>query len=668
MLLTFQIKIDGDEKVNQQHSQDQRIDKTWLLANGAGSFAMGTLAGTHTSRYQGFLIAAIDPPVNRGHLLHSVVDAALHTDGQRQDLATHLFGASFSQSPDGLSRLIDTKVNSRRIDWTYDIGRGLSIKRSLQMTQGEPTALVEWTLMGRGQVDLDIRPLLSFRDFHDLRHQDSEPISCAVDGLSVRASSANASMALELSTGRWQVDRQSWQNFAYSIDQQRGQAWQEQLEAPVLGTCSLTTEQPTVTLVARATSARPVTPLMQLSSSAQSSTDRTLERLEAASEAYVVRRLVPGRSEQGVSVIAGYPWFADWGRDAMISLPGLLLGRGSCKLAHEVLATFGSALLEGLIPNRFDDRKPSAHYNTADASLWYIQALGHLAQSELESDREHEMARHIETARQILHWYRRGTHFGIRVDTDGLVHAGSSGKALTWMDAICDGKPATPRVGKPVELSALWYSGLLTVAALTEDSAEATSLKNEAAVTADSFISSFWDEQRGCLFDVLVPDGADVVPDKSVRPNQIFACSLPHTMLTQSQQHRILEQVESLLLTPMGLRTLAPKSDGYCPRYEGSMSERDQAYHNGTVWPWLMGPYIMARLASASDPKAIAPELLQRLEPLLASMDDDCIGHIAEIYDGDAPHYPHGCRAQAWSVAEILRAVKKLNGLLNESG
>ncbi|MDG2053151.1 MAG: amylo-alpha-1,6-glucosidase [Phycisphaerales bacterium] len=648
--------------------QNDQITQTWLLANGTGGFSMGTVAGPHTSRYHGYLVAAVDPPVNRVHLLHSVVDAVLDAQGGRQELATHLFGPEFESSPDGWKRLVHTDVSPASVSWTYDLGHDLLIKRTLRLKPFEAVACVQWTLIGQGEVRLELRPLLSFRDFHSLRQPHDEPITCSIDGVHMTASTMDLNLCLELSRGVWQQDRQTWKNFAYAVDRQRGQDWQEQLEGPACATIELSPGHPTVTLTASTNSAPSVKPLSVNMESEQGRLDTTVARLEESGRAYVVRRFVPGQEKQGVSIIAGYPWFADWGRDTMISLPGLLLGAGTTESAHQVLDTFGESLLEGLIPNRFDDRSASAHYNTADASLWYLQAIGHVAHAEDETRRAHVMARHLERARELLHWYRRGTHFGIHVDASGLVNAGAEGKALTWMDAICDGIPATPRRGKPVELSALWYSGLLIVAELTQDPIEAAALKNEAAVTAASFVSAFWDKQRDCLFDVLAVDGEDVIPDKSVRPNQIFACSLPHSMLTLTQQRQILDQIEASLLTPMGLRTLAPDSPGYQPRYQGSMMERDQAYHNGTVWPWLMGPYVLARLASAQDPAKMATQMRNHLEPLVASLDDDCLGHVAEIYDGEAPHEPHGCRAQAWSLAELMRAMRLLNELTNNHG
>jgi 4-alpha-glucanotransferase len=354
-----------------------------------------------------------------------------------------------------------------------------------------------------------------------------------------------------------------------------------------------------------------------------------------------------------MSIIAGYPWFADWGRDAMISIPGLLIGTGRLDEARVVLETFAGSMRDGLIPNRFDDRDPNkAHYNTADASLWFLHAAHSwiAAAGGIAAPGASDL---LGAALNSVEAYLAGSCPGVRVDADGLVEAGIDGEALTWMDARIDGVAVTPRIGKPIELSALWQSGLRLIAAHL-GGRDQDRLLAEADRTAASF-GNFWNEELGCCYDVLMRDGGQWIGDASIRPNQIFAVSLPHSPLSLAAQQSIIEVVRKHLLTPYGLRTLSPADPNYRGRFEGDMVSRDRAYHNGTVWPWLIGPWCEA-ITATHPPDAASIAIQAAIETLLGSLEHGCIGQVAELYDGDTPHHPHGCPAQAWSVAELLRA------------
>ena len=390
-------------------------------------------------------------------------------------------------------------------------------------------------------------------------------------------------------------------------------------------------------------------------------------RLRRAADAFLVRRRVAGRDLR--TVIAGYPWFADWGRDAMIALPGLAIETGRPAEAAAVLEAFATAAADGLVPNRFGEENGQAEYNTVDAGLWYVQALAAYVEWRGEQEASHDpgWADHVRAslwpvAREIVERYAGGTRFGIRADADGLILAGDADTPLTWMDArTSDGRPVTPRHGKAVEVQALWLSGL----AVMEDLAEALGAEPPAACglrgrARDAFDHLFWNEAAGCLYDCIGPDGS---PDGAIRPNQIFAVGLPHAPLGGERAKAVVRTVRERLLTPRGLRTLDPADPAYKGMYGGGPDERDAAYHQGTAWPWLLGPYVDAIFAVECR-ECARGEAAQMLAGLTQAMDEAGLGFISEVYDGDPPHAPGGCIAQAWSVAAAIH----IQRMLEESG
>jgi predicted glycogen debranching enzyme len=379
--------------------------------------------------------------------------------------------------------------------------------------------------------------------------------------------------------------------------------------------------------------------------------DATIGRLTAAADQFIVTR-----ADGKPTVIAGYPWFTDWGRDTMIALPGLLLARGLLNDARQVLRGFLHHVNQGLIPNRFPDRGEQPEYNTVDATLWMFQAVHAYLQAGADSNFLRD--EFYPAAKSILLWHRRGTHHGIRVDeSDGLLIAGGEGTQLTWMDAKVDGRVITPRHGKPVEVNALYYNALKLMeqwARSLNEMEDAAAYGRDAAVVQKSFESAFWNEERRCLYDVLTPTG----PDSRLRPNQIFAVSLPFPLLSPTRRVAVVRAVEAALLTPFGLRTLAPSDPGYAPRYRGGPAERDGAYHQGAVWPWLLGPYIRAYLrAFGSNPQNVT-HCRGLLRALKEHLGDACLGTISEIFEAEPPHRPVGAPAQAWSVAELMQLLK----------
>jgi 4-alpha-glucanotransferase len=371
---------------------------------------------------------------------------------------------------------------------------------------------------------------------------------------------------------------------------------------------------------------------------------------------FVVRRDRDGAA--GASIIAGYPWFADWGRDAMIALPGLLLRSGRCADAAIILRTFAAHLRNGLLPNCFDDGGAGASYNGADSSLWFVRAVRATATAAGDMD----LSDLVDACRAIVRAYQAGTDYGIRVDDEGLVvadaHTASGDDVpVTWMDARRGGVTFTSRAGRPIELSALWHHAQLALADMA-GGAEADALRSEAARTASSIRARFWWPERRCLYDVLC--GSAAWGDGRMRPNQIFAVSLAPSPLDPGQQRDVVAAVTARLLTPFGLRTLDPDDPAYRGRFEGDLMQRDGAYHHGTVWPWLIGAWGEAVLRTEGFAHAARDRVRAALAPLLDAMDaaseeGGCFGQIAEVYDGDPPHRPGGCPAQAWSVAEVLR-------------
>ena len=372
-----------------------------------------------------------------------------------------------------------------------------------------------------------------------------------------------------------------------------------------------------------------------------------IQQLTVAADQFIVQR---GELN---SVIAGYHWFADWGRDTMIALPGLTLVTGRPDIARNILEAFAQSADRGMLPNRFPDAGEAPEYNTVDATLWMFEAV----RSYLHYTGDHAFVRDrlYPKLKEIVDWHMAGTRYGIRARSDGLLACGEPGVQLTWMDAKVGDWVVTPRLGMPVEIQALWYNALCILRDLAHefgDPSRETSLRDLAEKTRTSFEPQFWNPHTGCLYDVINGEARD----ESIRPNQIFAVSLHHRMLLAEKEKQIVDVVTRELLTPLGLRTLSPHDPSYHPRYEGDVRQRDSAYHQGTVWPWLMGPFITAYVkvhGHSADARSQAESWLKGFEEHLKTAG---LGQISEIADGDPPHTPRGCIAQAWSVAELLRA------------
>ena len=685
-------------------SADALSRREWLIGNGLGGFAMGSATGMPGRRYHGWLVGATNPPVGRVLALVGAAETLVLTPGAggatggggggRIDLSTFRFSSSTGGvlHPRGIDNLVKFESDPAGVArWEYSFGT-LRVVREVVPVYGRNAVVVRYRVRAGGhRAKLEVLPLLALRDFHGplLRGEEDVAARCRVHALAggVRVGmGGDHDVTIRSWGGVFAESPGWWRNFELVREAERGLDAHEDFFTP--GTLDLALPTfPAVSgddlvhstewsaelhstgtpLTAAATTAdEAITarrarlgPMIRAARSKAAQGDaEVVGRLACAADAFVVRRGAEPASTQR-SVIAGYPWFSDWGRDTLICLPGLLLSTGRHDEARAVLETFAAATKEGVVPNCFDDRTGEAMYNTADASLWYLHAACRYARAACGGSGPGLLPPKVLAAcLSIVEWYQRGTMHGIRVDADGLLAAGAEGLALTWMDAKRDGVVFTPRMGKPVELQALWYSGLLELSDTLEgsDPGLARELRQVAYRCGDTLAREFWNPARGCLFDVLTPQG----PDGSIRPNQIFAVSQPYSALSAEQQRCVVGVVRDRLLTPQGLRTLSSNDPGYHGRYRGPLFERDRAYHNGTVWPWLIGAYARAMRAVGRGDEGRAAALA--VASLITK--DGGLGSIAEIYEGeplaDGTRRADGCPAQAWSVAEALDALTGL--------
>ncbi len=651
---------------------DRLLSREWLLTNGRGGFASGTVIGCPTRKYHGWLIGARRPPSDRFLLLAGVIDR-LRVGETLLDLATWEFNHGLE--PGGYAALKEfdciTAAPDPWVQWTFVHGP-IEVRRRLTMISDRPAIRVRYdvTAPASRRAVLEVAPLLAMRDVHGLRRQAAyEPWDTHSDGHWLWAQDrAEPDVTLVmlprrgegLSPARFAVEMVWWHNIRYRTELTREYLGGEDLQRTgtfrTTGQGSLSVEFVATgfaTSPAEATEAADAylaPPSEYMPARKARPDDPIRQSLVVATEAFVVRRAAPDQRDQA-TIIAGYPWFGDWGRDAFVSLEGLLLRTGRLDEACQVLRTFAGVQRNGLIPNRFDDYGGDCEYNSVDASLWFIHAAdAYLAAGGAPEGWSSFIG---PAARNIVDSFVAGTDHDIQVTDQGLLRCGNPDVQITWMDARCDGVVVTPRHGMPVEVNALWYHALRILEGrfVGDDSSMAMRCKSLADLALLNFERVFWNEDAGCLYDCVRGDERDA----SMRPNQVFAVSLAHSPLSRDRQAAVLESVGERLLTPYGLRSLAPGDPRYIGRYSGVRPVRDRAYHNGTVWSWLMGPFVEAHLRAhdfSADSKAQARRWLQ---PLLDHMGEACMGSISEVFDGDPPHAPRGCVAQAWSVAELLR-------------
>jgi len=629
--------------------------REWLETNGIGGFASSTIAGMNTRRYHGLLVAATKPPVGRMVLL-SKLEETLVLGGRRFELACNRYPGAVH--PQGYRYLREFRQDPFPV-FVYEVD-GVQLEKSVFMVYGENTTVIRYELRGAadGECVLEVRPLIAFRDYHATMHENGaiNPSFQAEPGyVKIAPYQGCPNLYLSHTGGDVRGEGNWYRNFEYTVEQERGLDYREDLFNPLVLTFDLR-RNPRPAIVA-STEARSAESAEQMQEAEIARRDEN--PLFQAADQFIVRR------GSGSTVIAGYHWFSDWGRDTMIALPGLTLSTGRFHDARGILMAFAQSVDRGMLPNRFPDAGEEPEYNTVDATLWFFEAVRAFAARTGDYDfvRTHLYA----VLADIIRWHECGTRYGIHLDADGLLLAGEPGVQLTWMDARVDGREVTPRQGKPVEIQALWYNALRVMQDLArrfEDRASDARYGELADRARESFRTQFWNESAGCLYDVIYGDARD----GAIRPNQIFAAGLFHNLVTGEQAAKVVETVQHHLLTPYGLRTLAPGDPQYRGRFEGGPSERDGAYHQGTVWPWLMGPFLTAYLKVHDYSEDARRQAWEWLGPLRRYMEEEGLGQIPEVFDGDAPHRAGGCLAQAWSVAEFLRVtVDELSGS-NASG
>jgi glycogen debranching enzyme len=668
---------------------DNLLTKEWLLTNGRGGYASSTIVGCNTRAYHGLLIGSSNPPAHRIMALSNCLEMVI-SKGKIFNLSTFEFPDRIAPAGFGFLKRFRRDVGAH---FDYELTE-VELTKSVYLGRDTDTVAVVYDFTRvREPVQFVSRPFIGLRNFHWLQKSYatlcSKWLGSAERGLVVHHETPNScDLLLRCPSANFEKDPQWWFNFTYRRDRERGQAFTEDLWTPGFYKARIVSPARIVLCASlRPFKARrkPV-PLVDIDRTCrdllkhQKELKHQIEKIRSgfrvpapnggekkpnlrvgkwkffemlclAAEQFVVKRQTNDKTRS--TIVAGYPWFADWGRDAFISLPGLLLVTGRFEEAKSVLTTFAKAADKGMIANRFDEYSNSAHFNSVDASFWFVNAAFQYLRA--GNDSEGFMHELIPTIRWIIDSYRKGTRFGIHADADGLIAAGDEQTQLTWMDAKCDGIAFTPRYGKAVEVNALWYNCLCLLAEFyaDRDQENAERYESMAQRVRSSFRELFWND-KGYLNDCILPDGSI---DESLRPNQIFAVSLRFSPLSENQQASIVEVVQQHLLTPYGLRTLSPDSVGYIGEYTGPLRQRDEAYHQGTVWPYLIGPFVEAYLKvnkSSQESKTRAAEFI---EPLLWHLTEDgCLGSISEIFDGDEPHKPKGCFAQAWSVAELIRA------------
>jgi len=645
------MKLKFDGTICQDLEQSSRLE--WLETNGLGGFASGTVSGIHTRRYHGLLTAALHPPVGR-MLLVAKFEDSLIVDGQRVELSANRYHGAVH--PQGHEYLREFRLDPFPT-WVYEIG-DVQVEKRVFMVHGSDATVVEYEVKGLCKnCHLEVRPLVAYRDHHATTHsneaidsgfewEEEGLVSVQLyDGLPRVYFGADYSTCEP--TGHW------YNRFEYAEEKARGLDFQEDLFQPFVLHFDLARSPKAVVIVSRAAiPAHEATALRERERQRRMALRRHsplaetfLEDLTEAADQFVVRR------GDGHTIIAGYPWFGDWGRDTMIALPGLTLVTGRFDVARGILEEFAKALNQGMLPNRFPGAGEAPEYNTVDATLWFFEAV----RAYRHYTKDETLVRQVLYPRLVeaMDWHLRGTRHGIRADADGLLMSGEPGVQLTWMDAKIGDWVVTPRHGKPVEIQALWYNAIRTLqelAASFGDLARAAEMEELAGRARRNFLARFWDAERGYLLDNT--------DDAAIRPNQIFTVSLHYSMLDAVQAASVVDTVERHLLTPLGLRSLSPEDPAYRGHYSGGVYERDSAYHQGSVWLWLMGPFVTA--FERVNPGSSRPrELLNGLQGQLRVAG---VGQMSEIADGNPPFTPGGCFAQAWSVAEILRSAAESSG------
>ena len=620
------------------------LDAEWLQSDASGGFASGTVGGQRSRRYHALLLTPRRPPAERVALVNGL-DVWLESASGRFPLSTQHYAPDVLY-PRGVDHLVDFSHDPWP-RWTYQGAGGERVVQECIVDRVDGTVVLVWRLEGTPTpAVLTVRPLLSGRDYHALMRENG------AFNFAPRAGGGNVTWRpyadqpaiAALTSGRYRHAPEWFRNFLYAEEAAHGLDCLEDLASP--GDFSFDLGAGEAVLVLRAgdgiaVDAEALATRVRMLESARRA---PLTPLDLSAEDFLIRR------GPGHTIVAGYPWFTDWGRDTFIAMRGLTLARGRLDIAASILRAWAGTVSEGMLPNRFPDHGEAPEFNAVDASLWYVVAVHEYLAAAPSDAATRELVMPAVTA--ILEGYAGGTRYAIHMDGDGLIACGVPGVQLTWMDARTGDHVVTPRIGKPVEVQALWINALRCTGGQWTVVAERAQR---------AFADRFWNAEADCLFDVV---DADCVPgrvDASVRPNQVFAVGgLPFALLDDERARAVVAKLEAELLTPMGLRTLAPSDPAYCGSCIGGVAQRDSAYHQGTVWPWLTGAFVDAWLRVNGDTAANRRAVRKRcLAPLLDHMNVAGLGHVSEIADGDAPHTPRGCPFQAWSLGELIRALAR---------
>jgi predicted glycogen debranching enzyme len=630
-------------------------EKEWLETNGRGSYAMGTVAGGASRRYHGLLVAAARPPVGRTHVLGGVEDGVIVGE-ERVALSTQPTVDDPAPAP-------CVCLQEFRLDpfptWIFEVN-GTRLKKSFFLRFGEDTAVVLYEHVSGPSVELDVRPLVTGRHHHFSPCEDGRfeaRWTSDAGGFSAFPAGSELPIHARILVGEFRSDPAVRRDRLYAWERRRGLDDMENVFSPGVFRAPLVPGAATAVVFSTekreadaaflwAEQERRLRRELAAKTRVSGPLGRTLT--EAADQFLVARG-------DGMSVIAGYPWFEDWGRDAMISLPGLCLATGRPEDAERVLDTWVKASSDGRTPNRFPDDGSAPDVFAVDAGLWLVWAVQCYFRSTRDLD---ALRRWAPTLRRIVDVIEKGDRRGVHMDRDGLVSLPDEAAAFTWMDARVDGVAVTPRPGKPVEIQALWYNALEFLAETDIKLKDgARGYDKLAAIARISFNEKFWNERESTLYDRL--DGRDKIAE--VRPNAVLAMALPYEILDAGRFRAVVDRAERDLLTPFGLRTLSPSDPAYQGRFEGGPAARDRAYHQGAVWPWLLGPFVTAYSKAHGSSEATKARLAEFLKPFRDHVMDAGLSSVSEVFDGDAPHRPGGCPAQAWSVAEILRVLWEEN-------
>jgi len=637
------------------NNYDEAVQDEWLETNGLGGWAGSSIIGCNTRRYHGLLVAATVPPTERMNLVNKL-DETIILSNQRFDLSTNDYGDVIS--PQGYQYLSSFKKDLFP-EWIYEVN-GIKLTKTIAMVHGENTTLIIYKVEKANEpFILELLPLISARGYHSLQHAYNNIFWDVQfeNGIFKNQPFYGApNIYLSVPGATYKHDPHWFYRFNYAVEKYRGLDFEEDLfnhgmftlelkEGDSLGII-ISTEDP---------QNRNVHILLEQENLRRKDLikgyekNETLQQLILAADQFIVKR-----DEDLKTVIAGYHWFTDWSRDTMISLPGLCLSTARYEDAKKIIAAFAKNVSMGMLPNRFTDNNEPPEYNNVDGTLWYFVAI--YKYLEHTNDTEFILKEILPVLKNIIDWHFKGTRYNIHVDEDGLLYAGEKGVQLTWMDAKIGDWVVTPRMGKPVEIQALWYNTLNIFSKLLEmngQEEDARIVCIDANKAKKSFLQKFWFEEGHNLYDVI---DEKENPDATLRPNQLFPISLPFALIEGEQAEAVLKIMEEQLYTPVGLKSL-PKSDvHYVPVYGGDTYHRDSSYHEGTVWSWLLGPYIDALMKSESENKKAKAKKV--IEDFKYHLNEGCIGSVSEIFDADEPHHPRGCVAQAWGVAEILRVIK----------